>query len=54
MEAIGETNLKAAGIPPDAARPVDVGSADVAGDTKFKGAAIWSRSLADRVAPLGP
>lgn len=45
VEAIGETNLKAAGIPPDAARPVDVGSADVAGDTKFKGAAIWSKVL---------
>ncbi|NLS96067.1 MAG: CPBP family intramembrane metalloprotease [Planctomycetaceae bacterium] len=45
VEAIGETNLKAAGIPPDAARPVDVGSADVAGETKFKGAAIWSKVL---------
>lgn len=45
VEAIGETNLEAAGIPPDAARPVDVGSADVAGETKFKGAAIWSKVL---------
>ena len=45
VEAVGETNLAAAGIPPDAARPVDVGSADVAGETKFKGAAIWSKVL---------
>ena len=45
VQAVGETNLKAAGIPADAARPVDVGSADVAGETKFKGAAIWSKVL---------
>lgn len=45
VEAIGKTNLEAAGISPDAARPVDVGSADVAGETKFKGAAIWSKVL---------
>jgi sodium transport system permease protein len=45
VQAIGETNLKAAGIPAEAARPVDVGAADVAGQTKFKGAAIWSKVL---------
>lgn len=45
VEAVGETNLKAAGIPAKAAKPVDVGSADVAGETKFKGAAIWSKVL---------
>jgi len=45
VETVGETNLKAAGIPAEAARPVDVGSADVAGETKFKGAAIWSKVL---------
>ncbi len=45
VQAVGETNLKAAGIPAGAARPVDVGAADVAGETKFKGAAIWSKVL---------
>ena len=45
VETVGETNLEAAGIPAEAARPVDVGSADVAGETKFKGAAIWSKVL---------
>lgn len=45
VEAVGKSNLKAAGIPAEAARPVDVGSADVAGETKFKGAAIWSKVL---------
>ena len=45
VEAVGETNLKAAGIPAKAAKPVDVGAADVAGETKFKGAAIWSKVL---------
>ena len=44
-QRIGETNLEAAGIPADAARPLDVGAADVAGETRFKGAAIWSKVL---------
>lgn len=45
IKAVGETNLKAAGVPAQAARPVAVGTADVAGQTKFKGAAIWSKAL---------
>ncbi|MHB8900317.1 MAG: ABC transporter permease subunit/CPBP intramembrane protease [Thermoguttaceae bacterium] len=45
IQEIGENNLEAAGIPAEAARPIDVRSADVAGQTKFKGAAIWSKIL---------
>ena len=45
VEEVGARNLSAAGIPPEAARPVDVDTADVAGKTKFRGAAIWSKVL---------
>ncbi|MDD4269649.1 MAG: CPBP family intramembrane metalloprotease [Pirellulaceae bacterium] len=45
IKAVGEINLKAAGVPAHAARPVAVGTADVAGQTRFKGAALWSKAL---------
>ena len=44
-EQIGEDNLAASGVPPTAARPFAVGTADVADKTGHRGAAIWSKIL---------
>jgi sodium transport system permease protein len=44
-EQIGRGNLAAGGVPIKAAKPFDVEIADVAGETGFRGAAMWSKAL---------
>ncbi len=45
IESIGEENLAAVGVPAGAARPFDLATDDVAGETGFRGAALWSKAL---------
>ncbi len=42
---VGKTNLAAGGVPTSAAEPFDVQTADVAGETGYRGAAMWSKIL---------
>lgn len=44
-EEIGQTNLQASGVPPAAAKPFEVETADVADATGLQGAAVWSKIL---------
>ena len=44
-DEIGQTNLQASGVPPAAARPFEVQTADVADETGLQGAAVWSKIL---------
>ena len=44
-DGIGEKNLLVGGIPISAARPFEVDMADVADDTAYRGAAMWSKIL---------
>jgi sodium transport system permease protein len=44
-EEVGKTNLAASGVPTAAVRPIDLQSADVAEQTPYRGAAIWSKIL---------
>jgi sodium transport system permease protein len=45
MEEIVQSNLAASGVPPTAAKPFTVETADVAEQTSLHGAAIWSKLL---------
>ncbi len=44
-EQVGEANLSAGGLPPQAAKPFRVQESDVAAESGFRGAALWSKIL---------
>ena len=44
-EHVGAANLSAGGLPPQAAKPFRVQEADVAEDSGFRGAALWSKIM---------
>jgi len=44
-EAVGRTNLSAAGLPPAAARPFEIQTADLAEESGNAGAGFWARLL---------
>jgi sodium transport system permease protein len=44
-EAVGKSNLAAGGVPAEAAQPFEAKTKDVAEDTAYHGAALWSKIL---------
>ncbi len=45
IEALGKSNLRRVGVPAAAVRPFDIEAKDVAAETAYRGAALWSKIL---------
>ena len=45
IEELGKSNLRQVGVPAAAVRPFDLDAKDIAKETAYRGAALWSKIL---------